>query len=190
MKYRLLLSALAFTFFFASCNRQFATVQPTKLENFSAKKNVISTPDVFTIEPLNLTATTASVGEAFSGNTASDLPIVKMPDESHVLTKSTMRNRVEAVPIRAFKNSKENPVFSKKSGVKEVKKITKKKKKLFNRTNTLIPGGLVLLGVAILLSLVNLTGLALLFGAASILFLYLGIRKMMRKNRRRKIFKR
>jgi Flp pilus assembly protein TadB len=75
--------------------------------------------------------------------------------------------------------------------VKETQKrpVKKKKKKSFKRWGTMIPSGFVFLGIAILLSLININGLALLFGVAAILFLFLGFRKLLRRKRRRDIFR-
>ncbi len=72
------------------------------------------------------------------------------------------------------------------------KQTTKKKKKPNNRfrkisSNVFI--GIVFLGIAIGLALLNLEGLSILFGIASVLFLFFGLKKVFKRKRFKNIFK-
>lgn len=66
-----------------------------------------------------------------------------------------------------------------------------KRKRVMQNTffNDQIKIGGLFLGGAIILSLFNLSGLALLFGVASLLLLFLGLKKYFRKQRRKKAFR-
>lgn len=66
-----------------------------------------------------------------------------------------------------------------------------KRKRVMQNTffNDQVKIGGLFLGGAIILSLFNLSGLALLFGVASLLLLFLGLKKYFRKQRRKKAFR-
>lgn len=68
-------------------------------------------------------------------------------------------------------------------------KTTIKKRRKPVPLNSTIYTGFIILGIAILLSLISLSSLSLLFGVAAIIFLYLGFRKYFRKIQRRNVFR-
>lgn len=68
------------------------------------------------------------------------------------------------------------------------KKVVKKHRKPVPLNSTIYTG-FIILGIAIILALLSFGSLSLLFGVASIIFLYLGFKAYFRKKRRRDIFR-
>lgn len=176
--------------FFTACKREYARVQPAKPDFFVQKQRTAVKKEIAPIavdEPKIIESETPGVIEALptkSVNVETDdfpdlvaqKPLFGGGKKKHQIEKRGVANFLEKV----FPNQqlKETP-----------KKQVKKKKKRRTRWNPMIPAGFIFLGIAILLALINLNGLALLFGVASILFLFFGFKKLFRKKRRRSIFK-
>ncbi|MDP5140942.1 MAG: hypothetical protein NWP83_10805 [Spirosomaceae bacterium] len=184
----LLLSSLLFT----SCKREYALVQPAKVDVFEQKQR---------IRPVNIQSTPKILESVINEVKFAALPI---EETTQTTVEATVTNQPtqEKKPLIGGGKKKKKQVKRGQNGTflekifqnqqfKKTQKepVKKKKKKPFRRYGTMIPTGFLFLGIAILLSLIPLNGLALLFGMASILFLYLGFRKLLRKKRRRELFR-
>lgn len=184
----LLLSSLIFF----GCKREYAFVQPAQADIFVQKQRV-RTPN----QDANPKLTVLETKEVTSGEIVKD---EIFPDALPVMIENYPAQNQK--PLFGGGKKKRKQVQNRQGGtfmeklfpnqqVKETQKrpVKKKKKKSFKRWGTMIPSGFVFLGIAILLSLININGLALLFGVAAILFLFLGFRKLLRRKRRRDIFR-
>lgn len=117
------------------------------------------------------------------------------------VSKPNFENKIKALPryfppvgvkysevlVPAFKKVSSLPVqVVKQDPIKKAKEKKKRKRRRFWRkfgSNLFI--GAFFLGVAIVLTLVHLQSLAALFGLASILFLFFGLKKLFKKRRRK-----
>ncbi len=183
----LLLSSLAFT----GCKRENVLVQPAKIEVFERTKRE-KTLDQAVGQNTSLAEIEDETSPVSVNQVAKlDLPLstltAKPPQEKKPLLGGGKKKRKKQVQSRQNSTFLER-LFPNKQ-LKQTQKEPTKKKKPLKRWGTMIPTGVVFLGIAILLSLININGLALLFGVAAIFFLYLGIRKLLRKRRRREIFR-
>ena len=186
---------LLFSFlFFTACKREYALVQPAKPEFFEKKvRSKILTPERVT-EKAVLVSKGVSDKESevlFSEQTVEEVQTADidkasfaMP-EKWIIAKKPNSQTVQRQGVAIVAET--TPTQELRETPK--KQIKKKKRKRRARWNSMIPAGFVFLGIAILLAFLNLNGLALLFGVASILFLFLGFKRLFRKNRRRSIFR-
>jgi cation transport ATPase len=101
--------------------------------------------------------------------------------------------KTEIIDFKNLKKIEENKatILEKKPNFQK-EKPAKKKKKRKKRNSVFNDGvkiGIVFLVIAILLSFLHITQLVILFGLVSVIFLYLGLKKYMRRNRLKNIFK-
>jgi hypothetical protein len=183
----LFLSSLIFT----GCKREYAFVQPAKVDDFVQGQRVRIPNQGASLKLTSLEIKDVPLGRIVTDEVILEASLAAI--ENH-LTQNQK-------PLFDGGKKKKSQVQSRQGGtfmeklfpnqrVKETqKRPVKKKKKSFKRWGTMIPTGLAFLGIAILLSLISINGLALLFGVAAILFLFLGFRKLLRRNRRRDIFR-
>lgn len=177
--------------FFTACKREYALVQPAKPDFFVQKQRAKANKEAFLASPIENKKEV--INEIFK--------VEALPDNYAVLENEEMTQLASQKPIIGGGKKKRQQVQRRSAAtfLKQVfpnqqlketpKKHVKKKKKKRVRWNSMIPAGFIFLGIAILLAFINLNGLALLFGVASILFLFLGFKKLFRKKRRRSIFK-
>lgn len=166
-----------------SCKRQYAFVQPAKVDVFAQKQR--STQVTRKSEKvLTKIKVKEQITETEEVTFLEEIQIERTP----LVGKSSIpqpeyKNKIisESLTINSAANQQIDQT--------QKRPVKKKRKKNFKRWNNMIPSGLIFLGIAILLSLINLNGLALLFGVASIIFLFFGIKKLLRKKRRREIFR-
>lgn len=175
--------------FFASCKREYAFVQPAKVDVFAQKQRIrVTQQEEVSKLTLSENKKNTSAEIAMIEVVSEVLPYAVEPELAQQQKpifrgkKKQVQNNSEATFLRKIFPNKELKQTQKKP-------VKKKKKKTFKRLGTMIPTGFVFLGIAILLSLININGLALLFGVAAILFLFLGFKKLLRKKRRRDIFR-
>lgn len=184
----LLLSSLIFT----GCKREYAFVQPAKVDVFEQKQRVKIVNPAVAQKSFSVENEDEISHESIRQEAKLDLPISILKTEPTQEKKPLIgggKKKKKQVQSRQSPTFLER-LFPNQQLKKTQKEPTKKKKKKpFRRYGTMIPTGFVFLGIAVLLSLININGLALLFGVAAIFFLYLGIRKLLRKKRRREIFR-
>jgi hypothetical protein len=168
---------------FSSCRKNFAYFQKSKNLTYLQKKNIIHPViELSATEPILMASIDNSTvfiekTESFSPktikieakNTLWDDGIKKRKKKSNV-SKGTFIEKL--FPNQTHKN----------------KKISRKRRNPVPLTSTIYIG-FIILGIAIVLALVSLNSLSLLFGLASIGFLYLGFKTYFRKKRRRDIFR-
>lgn len=170
---------------FTSCRKDFASFQKSpNLSYFHQKKN--QNPE----RPINLTEPIlmASVDESPLFLEQKDIfPAEITKDES---SKQLLNDDRKRRKNRRNVSQKQGTFIEKifPNQTPQDKKVSKKRRKpvAFNST---IYTGFIILGIAVLLALVSLGSLSLLFGVASIIFLYLGFKAYFRKKRRRDIFR-
>ncbi|MFT6206084.1 MAG: hypothetical protein ACJA1O_003711 [Spirosomataceae bacterium] len=169
------------SFIFTSCKREYAFVQPAQVDIFVQKQRV-RTPN----QDANPILTLLETKEVTPAEIVMDEII---PEASLLVIENYLPQNQKQVQRRQGGTFMEK-LFPNQQ-VKETQKrpVKNKKKKPFKRWGTMIPSGFIFLGIAILLSLININGLALLFGVAAILFLFLGFKKLLRRKRRRDIFR-
>jgi hypothetical protein len=161
--------------FLGSCQKKMALFMPSNNIEFESEPNLQKHvgPNV-KIKNLNLNVILDSVQNVENQNIAFE-------KQTEISIQKTEKIHKKSLPIRVSKSSK---VFEKEE---------KKKKKKRNRNPIFNDGvkiGIVFLIIAIGLALVPLSQLSILFGIVSAVFFVLGLKKYMRKNRFRNIFKR
>lgn len=171
---------------FSSCRKDFAYFQKSTNLSYSPKKNSPKSEILTNFTKLNLMVSADTFAldldknESFSPQSTEDIALNKYAswDDRKRQKKQSKINKKEG---RFFQK-----IFPNQSH--DDKKHTKKRRKAvpFNST---IYTGFIILGIAVLLALVSLNSLSLLFGVASIIFLYLGFRRYFRRKRRRDIFR-
>ncbi len=189
-----LILSLFSVLFLSACKREYALVQPTSVDSFLQKQRV-KPAEITTVKPTE-TTTKVEAQQTKNPNLDSETTnIFELKDELILeTTAETSEQSVNSTKINRPLNLVDLATpstfssFSKQLG-KTQKRPVKQKKKPLRRWNAMIPAGFIFLGIAILLTLINLNGLALLFGVASILFLFLGFKKLFRRNKRRSIFR-
>lgn len=170
---------------FTSCRKDFASFRKSANLSYSHKKN-IQNPEIAI--DFNKPILIASVDESpifleqketFSAEISENEPNKQLWDDDRKRRKNqkNVSKKQGTFIEKIFPNQNHND-----------KKVSKKRRKPvpFNST---IYVGFIILGIAILLALVSLGSLSLLFGVASIIFLYLGFKAYFRKKRRRDIFR-
>ncbi len=162
-----------------SCKREFAKFQSTKFESFQQvqqKNPPIVSEEKITVLPIY----TADLSGQLPHSSEKDIKILNTvieenPIPASIITKSKpQHNKI------IHKALAQKPIFGER-------KPSKRKNNSF-KLNPSIYSGLIILGIAILLALLSLQSLSLLFGLASILFLYWGFKKFFKKQQRKKLF--
>jgi hypothetical protein len=179
------------SFTFTSCKHEYAFIQPAQADDFVQRQRV-RIPN----QGANFKSTLLEIKEVPVGGIATDevIPeallgtIENHPTQNQKPSFGGGKKKKSQVQSRQGGTLMEK-LFPNQQVKEKQKRPIKKKKKSFKRWGTTIPTGLAFLGIAILLSLISINGLALLFGVAAILFLFLGFRKLLRRKRRRDIFR-
>ncbi|MFN3782513.1 MAG: hypothetical protein ACK4R6_01225 [Spirosomataceae bacterium] len=88
-------------------------------------------------------------------------------------------------------SKRQEPTYKKPFAIFQKQEKPEKRKKVLQNSffNDQVKIGGLFLGGAIILSLFNLTGLALLFGVAALLLLFVGFKKYFRRQRRKRAFR-
>ncbi len=173
---------LSFTLL-VSCRKEFASFQKSPNINYTSPKKSIAIPVRIT-QPAP-SALIASTQDSFTepikvfGLETNEAIIQKqqIQDDGRRKNRKNISRKQETFFEKVFPNQHTKD-----------KKTVKKRRKPVPLSSTIYTG-FIILGIAILLALVSLNSLSLLFGVASILFLYLGFKKYFRKKRRRDIFR-
>lgn len=169
---------------FSSCKKEFAYFQKSNYSSFHTKKESIK---LETPNPILETPLIAAANEDFSS-------IFQQNEEIQVNNiNPQIKNEVKDNGRKKKKRNikQNNGTFLEKlfpnNDHKNTKQTQKKRKPV--PLNSTIYTGFIILGIAILLALVSLNSLSLLFGLASIIFLYIGFKTFFRKKRRRDMFR-
>lgn len=180
------LTLLLFSFIlFSSCRKDFATFQKSIPTSYARpNKNIENNKIIHPIEPILFTSK-ANLATTLNKSSLLFLKNLDNKSKKEVWDKGRKKKKKKATINRS------NGTFFEKifpNQVQNDKKTTNKRRNPvpFNST---IYTGFIILGIAILLALLSLTSLSLLFGLASIVFLYLGFKWYFRKKNRRKIFR-
>lgn len=170
-------------FAFSSCRKDFASFQKSPNLVYASKKNSV-TPEVEVatnkptlIASMDDSPTFIQKKESFSPKT------IKI-ESKKILVDNDRRKQKK-------KSDVSHVTFLEKIFQNQTNKDNKNFKKRRNSAsfNSTIYTGFIILGIAILLALLSLNPLSLLFGLASIIFLYVGFKRYFRKKRRRDIFR-
>lgn len=176
-----LFSLVAFT----SCRKDFASFQKSPNLSYSHQKNGQNIEIAINLaEPILI----ASVEESLLFSEQKELFSDKTP-ETHskkTLWENDIKSRKKQNNINKKQGTFIQKIFPNQSH--NDKKVVKKRRKPVPLNSTIYIG-FIILGIAILLALVSLSSLSLLFGVASIIFLYLGFKAYFRRKRRRDIFR-
>lgn len=176
-----LLSLIAFT----SCRKDFASFQKSPNLSYSHQKNV-QNPQVAI--DLNEPVLMASVDElpVFSEQKEAFSAEIPEKEPNNPLWDDDRKRRKNRRNVSQKQGTFIEKIFPNQTN--NDKKVVKKRRKSvpFNST---IYVGFIILGIAIVLALLSLSSLSLLFGVASIIFLYLGFKTYFRRKRRRDIFR-
>lgn len=170
---------------FTSCRKEFASFQKSSNINYAAKKKNIEIPiEVINTEQPNPIASTQDyyvfvepIDVFRLGSSKQTTQKIQISDDGGRKKQKNTSKKLETFFEKKFPSQRTKDT-----------KISKKRQKPVE-LNSSIYTGFIILGIAILLSLVSLNSLSLLFGVAAILFLYLGFKKYFRKKRRRDIFR-
>lgn len=181
MKQSILL--LFFLLLFSSCRKDFAYFQKTQVLTYSHPKKNISVEK--TITPLEPNLLVSIDDSPFFPNKLE----IKSPSQGFENSKNNTWDNGRTKRKKRRSVSQKNGSFIDKIFPNSAKKHTKHKRSNPQLMSPTIATGFVILGIAILLALFALNSLSLLFGLASIVFLYLGFRRYFRKKNRRKIFR-
>lgn len=170
---------------FTSCRKDFASFQKSPNLSYPQQKNLQNLEVAIDLSEPTLMA---SVGESSIFLEQKEIFSAKISEnETNKLLWDDNRKRRKK---RKNVSKKQETFFEKifpNQHTKDLKTVKKRQKPVpFNST---IYIGFIVLGIAILLALVSLGSLSLLFGVASIIFLYLGFKAYFRKKRRRDIFR-
>jgi hypothetical protein len=163
--------------FLSSCQRKFASFQAGSRETFEHHSIPrLREQPAPRIEKIPEPAAVPEENEAISN--MEELPVYHIP-------------RIEKI-ISGFKK-KQSKTISKEDDLQKVFQKEKPKKKKDKRKkpkfNDGLKTGTIFLLIAVIMGFFSLTQLTLLFGLVSILFLYFGLKKYYRQQRRRNIFK-
>lgn len=173
----LLYPLIAVLLFLSSCQRKFASFQASSRETFEHQSiprlKEQPAPRIERIpEPELVSENTKE--ESGTG----ELPVYHIPGLEKIIT-GVKKNQ----PKTIFKSDDHQNVFQKE---KPKKKKDRRKKPKFNDG---LKTGTIFLLIAVIMGIFSLTQLTLLFGLVSVLFLYFGLKKYYRQQRRRNIFK-
>lgn len=169
----------------ASCRKEFASFQKSPNINYTTKKKSIEIPleDIKPEQP-NLIASTQDSYIFTEPNE------VFQSERNDIVSQKAQISDDGGRKKRKNVSTKQETFFEKifpSQHIKDKKTVKKRRKPV--PLNSTIYTGLVILGIAILLALVSLNSLSILFGFASLFFLYLGLKKYFRRKRRRDIFR-
>lgn len=170
----------AFCIIFSSCKKEFASFQQSTYSSYAKSHTAIpSAPDINSPSPrLSVSLNDATI-------LLPETPQFSVPIIEETLSDNTVKSRNKGGIVRPIRGQIFNKTFSEKSHYKKYIFQTKRKPVPLNST---IYTGFIILGIAILLALFSLSSLSLLFGVASIIFLYLGFKKYFRRKKWRDIF--
>lgn len=136
------------------------------------------------VEKLSLTSDKKLVGSSFKLEVAKP----KFKEEVKPLPKyfPPVKAKIYKEVLSPFKEFTKLPIkVLKQDPVKKAKEKKKRKRRRFwRKTGSNLFIGFFFLGVAVVLTLVHLESLAALFGLASILFLFFGLKKFFKKRNR------
>jgi cation transport ATPase len=185
MPNRILVVFLSFLIF-SSCHKKMGGFQASSRENFTQTKKPI--PSINAFGDLNVTE---QKSELFFEEIETTQLSASTEEGSTNFIESNKKTGI--IDFKNIKNVEENKatILEKKPNFQK-EKPSKKKKKRKKRNSVFNDGvkiGIVFLVIAILLSFLHITQLVILFGLASVIFLYLGLKKYMRRNRLKNIFK-
>lgn len=189
-----LILSLLTLLFLSACKREYAQVQPTSVDSFVQKQRIKPTAETAD-KPVRPPATLESQQTEIINLELQTTD--KFELENELIRESNTEAKEQSLNSTRINRSHSLLNLATPSTYKSLvqhlgefqKKPVKQKKKPLRRWNAMIPAGFIFLGIAILLALINLNGLALLFGVASILFLFLGFKKLFRRNKRRSLFR-
>jgi len=170
---------------FSSCRKDFAYFQKSPSLTYSQKKNIINPAiELSATEPILM----ASIDESpiFLKQKESFLPKISENESSKALFDDDRKRRKNRKNVSQKQGTFIQKIFPNQSH-KDKKAVKKRRKPV--PLNSTIYTGFIILGIAIILALISLSSLSLLFGVASIIFLYLGFKVYFRKKRRRDIFR-
>ncbi len=180
---------LTFFFFsliaFTSCRRDFASFQKSPNLSYSHQKSVqnsevtIDLPEPILIASVDDSPLFLEQKESFSIKISENETNKPLWDDD----RKRRKNRKNV-------NQKQGTFIEKifPNQTRQDKKVVKKRQKPVPLNSTIYVG-FIILGIAILLALLSLGSLSLLFGVASILFIYIGFKAYFRRKRRRDIFR-
>jgi cation transport ATPase len=185
MPNRILIVFLSFIIF-SSCHKKMGGFQASSRENFTQTKKPIPSITAFD-ETLETEPKSELVFDEIETTQLS-----ASTDERQISFIESNR-KTEIIDFKNLKKIEENKatILEKKPNFQK-EKPAKKKKKRKKRNSVFNDGvkiGIVFLVIAILLSFLHITQLVILFGLVSVIFLYLGLKKYMRRNRLKNIFK-
>ncbi len=165
-----------------SCHKKLAFFQPGKSVNYHSEKIPSlsqSFPETDTKISTKQPEITASIEETLEFKPHN-------PVETEDFEKEILRHENSD-----FTKTKKTEYYISEDNIKEkiVEKSTLKHKKLYPLFNDNLKIGLVFLVIAAILALFSLNQLVLIFGLASLVFLYLGLKKYYRRKRIKSIFK-
>lgn len=169
----------------ASCRKEFASFQKSPNINYTTSKKSIEIP----LEGINPKQPNLIVSTQDSYTFIEPSEIFKS-ETNEITTQNTQINDDGGRKKQKNVSKKQETFFQKvfpNQHSKDKKTVKKRRKPV--PLNSTIYTGLVILGIAILLALVSLNSLSILFGIASLFFLYLGLKKYFRRKRRRDIFR-
>lgn len=176
-----LLSLIAFT----SCRKDFASFQKSPNLSYSQPKNVQNPEVVIALnEPILMASMDDSPLFLEQKETFSDK--ISKNETNKALLDDDRKRRKNRKNVSQKQGTFIEKIFPNYG--QNDKKVVKKRRKPVPLNSTIYIG-FIILGIAVLLALVSLGSLSLLFGVASILFLYWGFKKYFRKKRRRDIFR-
>ncbi|MBK9508278.1 MAG: hypothetical protein IPP61_19755 [Cytophagaceae bacterium] len=167
---------------FVSCHKKLAFFQPGKSVNYHSEK-IPSVGQSFPETNTNISPNQPEITASIEGNLEfeSTNPIEIVNIEKEIIQQETS-------DFERTKNTEFN-ISEKNITEKTVEKNTLKRKKLYPLFNDNLKIGLVFLVIAAILAIFSLNQLVLIFGLASLVFLYLGLKKYYRRKRIKSIFK-
>lgn len=169
----------------ASCRKELASFQKSPNINYTTSKKSIAIP----LEGINPKQPNLIVSTRDSYTFIEPSESFKS-ETNEITTQNTQINDDGGRKKQKNVSKKQETFFEKvfpNQHLKDKKTVKKRRKPV--PLNATIYTGLVILGIAILLALVSLNSLSILFGIASLFFLYLGLKKYFRRKRRRDIFR-
>lgn len=170
----------AFCIIFSSCKKEFASFQQSTYSSY-AKSHTTVTPT----PTINLPSPQLSASLDDATILLPETPQLSEPTIEETLAVNIVESQKKEGIVKPIRGQIFNKIFSEKSHYNKYIFQTKRKPVPLNST---IYTGFIILGIAIVLALVPLNSLSLLFGLASIVFLYLGFKKYFRRKKWRDIF--
>ncbi|CAH0994640.1 hypothetical protein EMA8858_00752 [Emticicia aquatica] len=169
---------------FSSCRKDFASFQKSSNQSYSQKKKVQNSEIQINVPEPILEASIKESEVFFEQKEIISIEISE--NESNKPLFDDDRKRKKRKNVSEKEGTLIHKIFPNLHP--KDKKTTKKSRKPVPLNSTIYTG-FIILGIAILLALVSLNSLSLLFGVASIVFLYFGFKRYFRRKRRRDIFR-